>query len=75
MAYCYECNSHISDDFARVFADEDGIVWACPECAPQSGIAESAKNNRARHRQAYGGSSDVDSKHRVEDSRASPPRS
>ena len=51
MPNCYECDSHVSDNFARVFSDENGIIWACPSCSSQAGIAESAKENRLKHRQ------------------------
>lgn len=46
MAKCANCDSHVSDDFHRVFADDEGKVRACPECAPQAGIAEESMDRR-----------------------------
>ncbi|PSP31324.1 hypothetical protein BRC64_10475 [Halobacteriales archaeon QH_10_67_22] len=42
-ARSYEhCNHHVSEQFARVFADARGDVHACPNCASNAGIAEVA---------------------------------
>jgi predicted nucleic acid-binding Zn-ribbon protein len=43
MARCNHCDSHVSDQFARVFADENDRVLACPACSANAGIAESAR--------------------------------
>ena len=43
MATCNHCDSHVSDRFARVFADEYGRLMACPACSANAGIAESAR--------------------------------
>ena len=43
MARCNHCDSHVSDQFARVFADEHNRVMACPACSANAGIAESAR--------------------------------
>lgn len=43
MSNCTHCGEHVSDRFARVFADADGEVRACPSCAANAGIAEVAK--------------------------------
>jgi len=40
MAKCENCGSHISEDFARVFGNENKEVYACPKCSARSGIAE-----------------------------------
>jgi len=40
MPRCDHCGSHVSDRFARVFADEHGDLNACPECSANAGIAE-----------------------------------
>jgi hypothetical protein len=40
MASCDNCGRHVSDRFARVFADAGGRVHACPGCASTEGIAE-----------------------------------
>ncbi|MFB6070005.1 MAG: hypothetical protein ABEJ76_03200 [Halanaeroarchaeum sp.] len=40
MARCDHCDAHVSDRFARVFANEDGRLLACPNCAANVGIAE-----------------------------------
>ncbi|WP_168654269.1 MULTISPECIES: hypothetical protein [Halorubrum] len=40
MPCCDHCGSHVSDRFARVFADENGELNACPDCSANAGIAE-----------------------------------
>ncbi|AKU06375.1 MULTISPECIES: DUF7563 family protein [Haloferax] len=47
MPVCDHCGSHVSERFARVFADKDGQVLACPNCSANAGIAEVARQ-RAR---------------------------
>ncbi|WP_232686961.1 DUF7563 family protein [Halobacterium zhouii] len=47
MARCDYCDGHVSDNFARVFSDEDGRLLACPNCSANVGIAEVSRN-RAR---------------------------
>jgi len=48
MPTCDNCHAHVSTRFARVFADDDGEVRACPGCAANAGISEVAKR-RARN--------------------------
>ncbi|MDH5018883.1 DUF7563 family protein [Halobacterium rubrum] len=48
MPRCTHCDGHVSDDFVRVFADEDGQVRACPNCSANAGIAEVSRE-RGRH--------------------------
>ncbi|WP_372911431.1 hypothetical protein [Salinigranum sp.] len=43
MPTCDHCRRHVSDRFARVFADAFGEIHACPGCAPNEGIAEVAR--------------------------------
>lgn len=43
MSSCHHCGAHVSDQFARVFADETGRVHACPSCSANAGIAEVAR--------------------------------
>ena len=43
MPTCDHCGSHVSDRFARVFADPRGRLGACPDCAANAGIAEVAR--------------------------------
>ena len=43
MPACDHCGGHVSDRFARVFADEFGEIHACTNCAPNEGIAEVAR--------------------------------
>jgi transposase len=43
MPTCNHCGAHVSDQFARVFADERGRVHACPSCSANAGIAEVAR--------------------------------
>jgi hypothetical protein len=47
MPECKHCSAHVSERFARVFADERGHVYACPGCSANAGIAEVARQ-RAR---------------------------
>ena len=43
MPSCDHCGSHVSDRFARVFADKHGRLLACPNCSANAGIAEVAR--------------------------------
>jgi len=43
MSDCNYCGAHVSDRFARVFADEIGRIHACPSCSANAGIAEVAR--------------------------------
>lgn len=43
MPTCDNCNGHVSDRFARVFADQAGRILACPSCAANAGIADAAR--------------------------------
>jgi hypothetical protein len=43
MPTCDHCDAHVSDRFARVFADERGRLLACPSCSANAGIAEVAR--------------------------------
>jgi len=47
MPKCNHCDAHVSERFARVFADEDGEIHACISCSANAGIAEVARD-RAR---------------------------
>ncbi|WP_438267799.1 DUF7563 family protein [Halomarina pelagica] len=47
MAKCDHCKAHVSERFARVFADEYDRILACPSCSANAGIAE-ASRDRAR---------------------------
>jgi len=48
MPRCDHCQSHVSERFARVFADEDGELHACPSCSANAGIAEVSRNRAHR---------------------------
>ncbi|WP_449405099.1 DUF7563 family protein [Halorussus amylolyticus] len=48
MPKCDHCGAHVSERFARVFADANGHVRACPGCSANAGIAEAARQ-RARN--------------------------
>ena len=43
MPRCNHCDAHVSERFARVFADAYGRILACPNCSANAGIAESAR--------------------------------
>jgi hypothetical protein len=47
MSRCDHCGAHVSDRFARVFADEDGGLHACPSCSANAGIAEVHRDRRS----------------------------
>ena len=44
MPKCDHCGSHVSDRFARVFANADGEVHACISCSANAGIAEVSRD-------------------------------
>ncbi|MFB6137399.1 MAG: hypothetical protein ABEJ42_03530 [Halobacteriaceae archaeon] len=46
MSTCNHCGAHVSDQFARVFADEEGVLEACPNCSANAGIAEVAQRRK-----------------------------
>lgn len=48
MATCQHCGAWVTDDWARVFAADDGTLWFCPECTPLHGGAEPGEVIRAR---------------------------
>ncbi len=48
MSECKHCGAHVSERFARVFADEQGDVYACPSCSANAGIAEVARQRARR---------------------------
>lgn len=43
MPECDHCGGHVSERFARVFADPEGQLLACPSCSANAGIAEAAR--------------------------------
>jgi translation initiation factor 1 (eIF-1/SUI1) len=47
MPTCDNCGGHVSDQFVRVFGDENDAVHACLNCAANAGIAETTRE-RAR---------------------------
>ncbi|SEH17606.1 MULTISPECIES: DUF7563 family protein [Natronorubrum] len=44
MPTCDHCDAHVSERFARVFADENGEIHACISCSANAGIAEASRN-------------------------------
>ncbi|MFB6073121.1 MAG: hypothetical protein ABEJ88_09150 [Halobacterium sp.] len=44
MPRCDHCDAHVSEDFARVFSDDDGRLHACPNCSANVGIEQVARN-------------------------------
>jgi len=43
MPTCDHCGAHVSERFARVFADEHGEIHACVDCSANAGIAEASR--------------------------------
>ena len=41
------CGAHVSATFARVYADDDGEIHACHECAHQGAIMHGAATDPA----------------------------
>jgi hypothetical protein len=44
MPECNHCGGHVSDQFARVFADDHGRIHACLNCSANAGIAEVSRH-------------------------------
>ncbi|WP_425504256.1 DUF7563 family protein [Saliphagus infecundisoli] len=42
MPNCENCGSHVTEQYARVFAGNDGTLHACPNCRSQTDIFEGA---------------------------------
>jgi hypothetical protein len=40
MPDCDHCGAHVSERFARVFADDTGRIHACVSCSANAGIGE-----------------------------------
>ncbi|WP_425557115.1 DUF7563 family protein [Haloarcula japonica] len=40
MPVCENCDGHVSERFIRVFSDDTGRVFACPNCSANAGIGE-----------------------------------
>jgi hypothetical protein len=38
QSQCQSCGNHVSRDFARVFGNNDGEVWACRDCTTATAI-------------------------------------
>jgi hypothetical protein len=48
MPECSTCSGHVSDQFVRVFGDEEGLVHACPACSANAGIGEATRERNER---------------------------
>ena len=48
MPVCENCGKHVSERFIRVFGDETGRVYACPNCSARAGIGEVTLERRPR---------------------------
>ena len=42
MTSCSNCGAFVTDDFARVFGDNDDEVHACPECSDDTVVRNGA---------------------------------
>lgn len=50
---CQNCGAMVSDDFARVFGDNDDQVHRCPECAKRNGTSERKAADASDRGEAY----------------------
>jgi hypothetical protein len=48
MPTCDHCDAHVSEQFARVFADRFGDLHACTSCSANAGIAEVSRERAQR---------------------------
>jgi predicted RNA-binding Zn-ribbon protein involved in translation (DUF1610 family) len=48
MPTCDNCGKHVSEGFHRVFSDDHGNVYACPNCAANAGIGEETRERGPR---------------------------
>jgi len=48
MPTCDNCDGHVSDGFVRVFGDDWGNLYACPNCAANAGIGAVTRERSAR---------------------------
>lgn len=42
MATCNNCDGHVTEQYARVFAANDGTLHGCPACQKQGAMFEGA---------------------------------
>ena len=47
MQTCANCDQYVTPTFARVFGDNDDVVYACPSCASMRAIMEAGAASRA----------------------------
>jgi hypothetical protein len=47
MSQCTYCDAFVSTDFVRVFGDENGRVYACPNCTANAGIQQVSTERKA----------------------------
>jgi hypothetical protein len=47
MSHCTYCDTFVSTDFVRVFGDENGRVYACPNCTANAGIQQVSTERKA----------------------------
>lgn len=43
MKECKHCGSKVTDRFAKVLSNDKGEIYACQNCAPNSGIVQKAR--------------------------------
>lgn len=43
---CRQCDSQVSRQFARVFGNNDDVVFACPNCASMADLPELASGTQ-----------------------------
>ena len=40
MPQCDECENHVTADFHRVFADNEDMLYGCPDCMSMTDIKD-----------------------------------
>lgn len=52
MQYCTNCNSEVSEQFARVLGDNDDEIHACPACSAKTRVARTSRDRSVARRDA-----------------------
>ena len=47
MSRCNYCDAFVSSNFIRVFGDDKGRVFACPNCSANAGVSQVSAERKA----------------------------